>query len=115
MIAGYNSSGGATVHVSFIIVPLASSFTDAYFSLCLVCQNLMHLVRKTIAMNGFIVSNLAANWEEEFMNAVPPKVASGELKYREDVYHGLETVGDVILAVQKGTNKAKAVVHVADS
>ncbi|KAF8952340.1 hypothetical protein BDZ97DRAFT_1756936 [Flammula alnicola] len=36
----------------------------------------------------------------------------GQIK--EGVYNGLQTVEDVILAVQKGTNKAKAIIHVAD-
>ncbi|KAJ6549687.1 alcohol dehydrogenase [Mycena capillaripes] len=44
----------------------------------------------------------------------PPKLASGELKYAEEITTGLDKVGEVILAVQKGTNKAKAVVVVAE-
>ena len=42
-----------------------------------------------------------------------PLVASGEIKYREEVTEGLDQVGDVVLAVQKGENRAKAVVQVA--
>ncbi|KAJ7120596.1 hypothetical protein C8R43DRAFT_1090904 [Mycena crocata] len=45
---------------------------------------------------------------------IPPKIASGELKYAEEITKGLDKAGDVILAVQKGTNKAKAVILVAD-
>jgi len=36
------------------------------------------------------------------------------LKYKEQKWKGLEEVGNVILAVQKGENTAKAVVIVAD-
>lgn len=90
MIAGYNN-GGAPVY------------------------NLSNMFRASISMNGFIVSDLAPKWANEFNKVIPSKVASGEIKYREDIYHGLERVGEVILAVQKGKNKAKAVVHVADS
>ena len=43
-----------------------------------------------------------------------PKVASGEIQYREHVYNGLVDAGEAILAVQKGLNTAKAVIHVAD-
>jgi NADPH-dependent curcumin reductase CurA len=50
----------------------------------------------------------------EFYATVPAKLASGELKYKEEVTHGLEKMGDVILAVQSGTSKAKAVVVVAE-
>ena len=42
------------------------------------------------------------------------QVASGKLKYKEEVWEGLEKLGDAILAVQKGQNKAKMVIKVAD-
>uniref|UniRef100_UPI0031B8B3CB Ene-reductase 1 n=1 Tax=Cyclocybe aegerita TaxID=1973307 RepID=UPI0031B8B3CB len=89
MISGYNS-GGAPV------------------------RNIFHVIGKSITMTGFIVSRIEPKYSAEFYKEVPAKVASGELKYREHVYNGLEKLGDVILAVQKGENKAKAVVHVAD-
>lgn len=60
------------------------------------------------------MSRLMGKYLNEFYTTVPEKLAKGEIKYREDVSHGLDKVGDVILAVQKGTNKAKAVIHVAD-
>ncbi|KAF8896870.1 hypothetical protein CPB84DRAFT_1748159 [Gymnopilus junonius] len=77
-------------------------------------NNLVLVIKKSISMNGFIVFRLASKGDEEFSNTVPSIVASGQIKYREDVSNGLQTVGDVILAVQKGINKAKAVIHVAD-
>ena len=42
------------------------------------------------------------------------EVASGQLKYKEEMWEGLEKLGDAILAVQKGTNKAKMVIKVND-
>ena len=74
----------------------------------------MQIVRKSLTVSGFIVFKLEAKYNEEFYATVPSKLASGELKYNEEVTKGLENIGDVILAVQKGTNKAKAVVSVAD-
>jgi NADPH-dependent curcumin reductase CurA len=50
----------------------------------------------------------------EFYATIPEKLASGEIKYTEEVTRGLDKVGEVILAVQKGMNKAKAVVLVAE-
>jgi NADPH-dependent curcumin reductase CurA len=69
---------------------------------------------KSITMHGFIVSRLEEKHIAAFFAEIPPKVASGEIKDREDICNGLETVGDVILAVQKGTNKVKAVIHITD-
>jgi len=74
----------------------------------------MNVIGKDITIRGFIVFRLIGKYLNEFYATVPEKLAKGEIKYREDVSHGLDKVGDVILAVQKGTNKAKAVIHVAD-
>jgi len=74
----------------------------------------MNVIGKDITIRGFIVFRLIGKYLSEFYATVPEKLAKGEIKYREDVSHGLDKVGDVILAVQKGTNKAKAVIHVAD-
>lgn len=89
MISGYNT-GGAPV------------------------RNLMQVIGKDITIRGFIVSRSFGKYLKEFYDTVPEKLAKGEIKYREEVTHGLDKVGDVILGVQKGTNKAKAVIHVAD-
>ncbi|KAF8192152.1 hypothetical protein BJ912DRAFT_849069 [Pholiota molesta] len=91
MISGYNKEGGAPVN------------------------NLAQMFKRSITMSGFIVGDLAPKWEKDFQATIPPLVASGEIKYSEQVWNGLDKVGEVILAVQKGENKAKAVVHVADA
>ena len=69
---------------------------------------------RSIKLYGFIVFRIEHMYNDEFYKVVPPLVASGKIKYKEDVTNGLDKVGDVILAVQKGLNKGKAVVHVAD-
>ncbi|KAF6755039.1 alcohol dehydrogenase [Ephemerocybe angulata] len=89
MISGYNT-GGAPI------------------------KNIMHVIAKSISMFGFIVMRLEHKYDDQFYKEVPELIASGKLKVREEVWEGLQSVGDAILAVQKGTNKAKAVVHVAD-
>ncbi|KAJ7830640.1 hypothetical protein B0H14DRAFT_2806749 [Mycena olivaceomarginata] len=69
---------------------------------------------KCLHIHGILIFTLFPKYAEEFYATIPAKLASGEFKYTEDVTKGLEKVGDVILAVQKGTNKAKAVVVVAE-
>ena len=75
----------------------------------------MNVIGKDIMMRGFVFARSFQKYFHEFYAIVPDKLAKGELKYKEDVSSGLDKVGDVILAVQKGTNKAKAIIHVADS
>ncbi|KAJ3548111.1 hypothetical protein NMY22_g1396 [Coprinellus aureogranulatus] len=74
----------------------------------------IQIVAKSISMHGFIVSRLERKYDEKFYKEIPKLVAEGKLKYREQVYDGLQKVGDAIADVQKGLNKAKAVIKVAD-
>ena len=64
--------------------------------------------------HGFLLFGLRAKYAEAFQAEVVPRLVSGEFKSSEDITRGLDKVGDVILAVQKGTNTGKAVVRVAD-
>ncbi|KAJ7663249.1 NAD-P-binding protein [Mycena polygramma] len=77
-----------------------------------VIKNLNQTYTKSLTISGVAVFRLT-KYEEEFYATVPAQLASGELKYSEDVSYGLEKVGDVLLAVQKGENTGKAVVVVA--
>ncbi|KAJ6507008.1 hypothetical protein C8R45DRAFT_1090654 [Mycena sanguinolenta] len=72
------------------------------------------IIVKSLHVHGFIVSTLTPKYDAAFKVEVLPKLASGEFKFTEDVTHGLDKVGDALLAVLKGTNTGKAIVHVAD-
>ncbi|KAG6843619.1 hypothetical protein H0H87_002421 [Tephrocybe sp. NHM501043] len=77
-------------------------------------EDLMLVAGKNITVQGFTVGKLEHKYREEFYATIPKKLARGELKYTEEVTEGLDKVDDVILRVQKGENKAKAVIKVAD-
>ncbi|KZP17720.1 NAD-P-binding protein [Athelia psychrophila] len=77
-------------------------------------QNAREIVSRQISIHGFIVSSLAHKYEELFYKEVPAKIASGEIKYKEDRTLGLEKVGEAILDVQTGKNKGKSVIVVAE-
>jgi NADPH-dependent curcumin reductase CurA len=72
------------------------------------------VVGKSLHIHGILVFRLESKYNAEFYATIPPKLASGEIKYSEEVTRGLDKVGDIILAVQTGANKAKAVVIVAE-
>jgi hypothetical protein len=101
---------GANLRARFIECGMISGYNTGGSPV----TKLMMIIGKSISMNGFTVGSLEPTWTKEFFKTIPPLVASGQIKHKEDVSNGLETVGDVLLAVQKGTNKAKAVIHVAD-
>ncbi|KJA24396.1 hypothetical protein HYPSUDRAFT_136347 [Hypholoma sublateritium FD-334 SS-4] len=76
----------------------------------------MHLVfAKCITIVGFLVSDhYSAESLAAFVKDVHAGVASGALKHQEELFDGLERAGEGLLAVLRGTNKGKAVIHVAD-
>ncbi|KAF9474422.1 NAD(P)-binding protein [Pholiota conissans] len=76
---------------------------------------LQKMFRRSITMSDFIVNDLYPKWTEEFEATIPPQVVSGEIKYREEIYSGLENIDNLILVIRKGLKKAKAVVHVANA
>ncbi|KAJ7816175.1 hypothetical protein B0H13DRAFT_2380576 [Mycena leptocephala] len=77
-------------------------------------KNFSMVIGKCLHIHGILVLPLFPKYYKEFYSTIPAMLASGELKYSEEITKGLDKVGDVILAVQKGTNKAKAVVVVAE-
>lgn len=66
-----------------------------------------------IKLYGFIVTSILPKYKDAFYAEVPMLIASGELKLKEDISKGLDSVGEAILAVQKGTNTGKSIVVVA--
>ncbi|KAH7913966.1 alcohol dehydrogenase [Hygrophoropsis aurantiaca] len=77
-------------------------------------SNIFSVVTKSISMNGFIVFGIFPEFADEFYRDIPKWIASGEIKYQEDLTKGLEHTGEAILAVQKGTNHGKSVIVVAE-
>ncbi|KAF8349632.1 hypothetical protein F5887DRAFT_947249 [Amanita rubescens] len=80
-------------------------------------KGLMNVMVQSLMIQGFVVFRLEEQHPhllQEFYEKVLPLIASGEIKYKEDVTRGLDQVGDVILNVQKGMHKGKAVVLVAE-
>ncbi|KAF5377333.1 hypothetical protein D9757_008008 [Collybiopsis confluens] len=77
-------------------------------------KNMQKVLQNRLTVNGVLVFDHHARYQEEFYNVIPRKLASGELKYSEDITRGLEKGGEAILEVQKGLNTAKKVIIVAD-
>ncbi|KAJ6502805.1 hypothetical protein C8R47DRAFT_1039299 [Mycena vitilis] len=77
-------------------------------------KNWGKIAGKCLHIHGVLVIPLLQKYGAEFYTTIPAKLGSGELKYAEEITKGLDKMGDVILAVQKGTNKAKSVVVVAE-
>ena len=77
-------------------------------------KNLQQLVWREITFHGFLFLSLLPKYSEEFYQTFPARVASGELKYKDDVVHGLENAGQALVNVLSGKNFGKCSVVVAD-
>jgi NADPH-dependent curcumin reductase CurA len=63
-------------------------------------------------MEGFLVSDYAARFDEG-IRRLAQWLASGELRYREDVTEGLENAPRAFIGMLRGENRGKALVKVA--
>ncbi|KAJ2922043.1 hypothetical protein H1R20_g15054, partial [Candolleomyces eurysporus] len=100
----------ANIHARFIECGMISGYNSPNPP---PIRNLMQVVAKNISIFGFIVSRLFHKYLEAFYEEVPKLVSEGKLKYKEQVYDGLEQVGQAVLEVQQGKNYGKAVIRVA--
>ncbi len=68
-----------------------------------------NILVKFLSVNGFIISN---HFDEfpAFLKEVGPKVASGEIRFLEDIATGLENAPDAFRSMLKGGNTGKQIV-----
>jgi NADPH-dependent curcumin reductase CurA len=67
---------------------------------------------KSIRMQGYIVSDYFHRFPE-LVQAVGPLLASGQMKYKEDVVDGLDDAPEAFLGLFRGANFGKLVVKVS--
>ncbi|OBZ78385.1 Zinc-type alcohol dehydrogenase-like protein PB24D3.08c [Grifola frondosa] len=86
----------AAVGARFIECGMISGYNQAPYHI----KNLMLIVGKQLTISGFLVGALHHKYLEQFYREVPPKVANGEIKYKEDVKRGLEKTNEALIDVQ---------------
>ncbi|CAO3625648.1 unnamed protein product [Cunninghamella blakesleeana] len=77
-------------------------------------HNLIQVVAKRLKIQGFIVSDYADEVEPEFLKYVTQALLDGKIKYKEDIYNGIENTAQALVNVLTGKNFGKAVVRVAN-
>ncbi|KAF9464080.1 hypothetical protein BDZ94DRAFT_1217248 [Collybia nuda] len=100
----------ASVGAQFIECGMISGYNGSQKPI----ENLFLVIAKSISIQGIAVARLEDKYRTGFYDNVPQKIARGEIKYSEEIVKGLEGVGEALLSVQKGTNKAKVIILVAD-
>ena len=69
---------------------------------------------RNVAVRDLFVGDYVATHHDAFLSAVAPKVAAGEIKYREDIRHGIEIVPAAFAEMLRGDNFGKMLVQVGD-
>ena len=73
--------------------------------------NLVNMIGRGVMAQGFIVSNYM-HLTPQFIAEVGPLVASGQVKFRETTYDGLDKAADAFVGLFHGENFGKAVIRV---
>jgi len=102
--------GAANTFARFIEVGMISTYNTGAYPI----TNIGNILYKSITMQGFIVSNLRPTYLNAFYKEVPPLVAAGKIKHKEDIRRGLESVGQAIVDVLTSGNTGKTVVVLDD-
>ncbi|TCD64959.1 hypothetical protein EIP91_003417 [Steccherinum ochraceum] len=76
-------------------------------------KNLNYIYQFEIQLHGFIILSLIPKYPE-FYTEFANRIASGEIKYNEDITVGLENGGAALETIQRGNNTGKSVIAVAD-
>lgn len=70
------------------------------------------ILRRSLLVRGFIQSEFAADHFSDFLDEIGPRVAAGEIRYREDIVDGLESAPEAFTGMLKGRNFGKLIVKV---
>lgn len=70
------------------------------------------ILRKKIRMQGFIIFDTFGHLYPEFAEEMGDWVASGKIKYREEIIDGLENAPEAFIGLLKGENFGKRVIRV---
>jgi NADPH-dependent curcumin reductase CurA len=73
-------------------------------------RNLMHVIRKSLTIRGFVVGH-HTDVHSDFLATVRPWLADGKIALRETVFHGLEATVDALRALLSGTSTGKVLVR----
>jgi NADPH-dependent curcumin reductase CurA len=71
------------------------------------------ILRRSLVLRGFINTEFLDAHYDAFQKEIGPLVASGKIRYREDVVDGLENTPEAFIGMLSGSNFGKLLVRVA--
>jgi len=77
-------------------------------------KNTRWLFKKRLHIHGLLTPDLTPKYGERFFKEVPALLASGKIKTKDHIVHGLENADTAFLEMLQGKHLGKTVVVVAD-
>ena len=71
------------------------------------------ILSKSLTLRGFINSEFAGQYYDEFLHDVGAGIADGRIRYREDIVDGLDKAPEAFIGMLEGRNFGKLIVRVA--
>ena len=71
------------------------------------------ILSKSLTLRGFINSEFAGEYYDEFLREVGAGIAEGRIQYREDIVDGLDRAPEAFIGMLDGHNFGKLIVRVA--
>ncbi len=72
------------------------------------------VLRRSLLLRGFINTEFLGAHYESFQQEIGPLVASGEIKFREDIVDGLRNAPEAFIGMLSGSNFGKLLIRVAE-
>ncbi|TFK65472.1 alcohol dehydrogenase [Pluteus cervinus] len=114
----WDNVGGATLDAALVAANRHARFIEcgmiSAYNTGAVVKNMVLVFKKGITLYGFLVLDLEPKYESEFYQVVPELIRSGKIRFKEEVFEGLDKVGEAITEVQRGESTGKVVVKISD-
>jgi NADPH-dependent curcumin reductase len=72
------------------------------------------ILRRSLLVRGFIQTEFAADHFDQFLDEIGPHVASGKIRYKEDIVDGLENAPEAFIGMLTGGNFGKLLIKIAE-
>ena len=73
----------------------------------------MTVLRRSLLIRGFTNTEFVAEHYESFLTEISPLIASGKIRYREDITEGLASAPEAFIGMLSGRNFGKTLVRVS--
>ncbi len=79
----------------------------------LLSQTMIAVVRRSLQIRGYINTEFVEEHYDGFIKELAPKIASGRIRYREDIVSGLESAPEAFIGMLAGRNFGKLLIKVS--